>query len=76
MPTTTMGARFSMLREIEIHHHGQDQFQVVPVEVTCGTDLMNQAYALLRECRADFVTFGPAFERYEDGTPAYGRKSK
>lgn len=64
-----------MIREIEVHYGGQEPyFTVHPVEVTCGTDLMHKAYGLLREHRADFVTFGPAFERYEDGTPAYGRK--
>ena len=65
----------SILREIEVHFGGvAPYFTVHPVEVTCGTELMNVAHQMQREQKADFVTFGPAFERYEDGTPAYGRK--
>ena len=64
-----------MLRELEMHFGGpQPYFTVVPVDVTCGTELMVKAENLRRKAGADFATFGPAFERYEDGTPAYGRK--
>ena len=63
-----------MLREIEIHF--SDYFTVHPVEVTCGTELMNLAHRMQREQGAVFATFGPVVERDAEGLPDYGGKKK
>lgn len=66
-----------MFKEIELYFGGNEPyFTVHPVEVTCGTELMNLAHSMLREQRADFITFGPAFERDADGLPAYNSKKR
>jgi hypothetical protein len=64
-----------MLREIELHFGGDESYLTIhPVEVTCGTELMNLAYAMQRAQRADGVSFGPVIDRDSDGLPAYSAR--
>jgi hypothetical protein len=63
-----------MLREIEIHF--SDYFTVHPVEVTCGTELMNLAHRMQREQGAVFATWGPVIERDTEGIPFVGKGEK
>lgn len=52
------------------------EFAVMPVQVSCGTELMYQANALRRQLRAEHVTYSRAIERNEDGSPAYPKEEK
>lgn len=59
-----------MTHEAEIYIGGDDPYMmVVPIQGTCITEIQNTAYALAKEYKAEFVTFGPTINRDEDGSP-------